>query len=1013
MSWRRHIQGIGWLAILSVLTGHVGAVGAGPDGSELTASMPRYIARGWQSDEGLPHNVVQALAQTPDGYLWVGTREGLARFDGVRFTVFDTDNTPQFAHPSISALCVDHEGTLWIGTWDGLIRYRDGKFSRFTSKDGLAGNDLSSICETADGALWIASMTGLTCYKDGKFTRYGKNEGLVSDIVRAVCTDGQDGVWIATPFGLNHLDGKKIETYTTGNGLPDNALRGVALDKSGRLWIGCDHGLICYTGGKFYNYGVHQGLSDNLVTAICEDRQGNLWVGTYSGLNRFREGHFFDEPDSDGTPYDKVNALFENRDGSFWIGSRGGLTRLTPKRFFSIAKKQGLTHNNVMSVREDRSGRLCVATWGGGLNLIKDEQITAYSATNGLTHDMTLSTCETSDGSLWIGADYDGGLTHWKDGNFTHYTWRDGLINSSVRVIHEDKAGNLWIGTGRGLSCLRDGKFTNYTTKQNLAGDIVRCIDEDTDGALWIGTETGLSRMTDGHFVNFTKKEGLAGDSVLDFYKDKAGDLWIATGNGLTRYRDGKFTSYTSQQGLFSDLILAVLKDDNGRLWMSSTKGIFRVRKADFDAVDEGKARAVMSVAYGKSDGLENALFNGVAQPAAWKARDGKLWFPTTKGLVGVDPRIESETPPPPVFIEELVADGKPSLHNGQNLAAARQDAPLRIAPGRGELEFRYTALSYQAPEKSHFKYMLEGVDLDWIDAKESRVAHYNNIYPGNYMFRVIACNGDGVWNSAGASMGVMLLPHFWQTKSFMVAVVLCSIALVGGVARFVTQARLQRKLELLRQQHAVERERGRIAKDIHDELGSSLTRIMLLGQRAQEDVANPSELATHAKRIVASARTTVQSLDEIVWAVDPKKDTLDGLIGYINQYANQFFEGAHVRCRLEMPVNSSSLTLPAEVRHNLFLVVKEALNNVLKHSHAKEVRVRLTETDGAVEIAIEDNGRGFSAGNVNCVRKGNGLDNMRKRVEGLGGIFSLTSMPGQGTSLKITVKMDSSAAKT
>jgi signal transduction histidine kinase len=468
---------------------------------------------------------------------------------------------------------------------------------------------------------------------------------------------------------------------------------------------------------------------------------------------------------------------------------------------------------------------------------------------------------------------------------------------------------------------------------------------------------------------------------------------------------------------LFSDEIYELLEDDYGWLWMSCSKGIFRVRKRDLDALDQGKTKVITSISYGKPDGMAGTLCNGIAKPAGWKASDGRLWFCTTKGLVVVDPNIKVNERPPPVFIERLVADkqqvGEPSGRwvSGRSTPAYSTAHPFVIPPGRGELEFDYTALDFQTPDQTRFKYRLEGVDSDWIDAGTRRVAHYNNIYPGGYCFRVIAGNSDGVWNEAGAALPILVQPHLWQTWWFRGLAVLAILGAVGGAARYTTQKRMQRKLEALERRHAVERERGRIAKDIHDDLGSSLTRIMMLGERTNEDIARPEELAVHAGKIVTSARAAVQALDEIVWAVNPENDTLDGLVGYLNQYATQFFESTSVKCRLEMPATLSRLVLPAEIRHDLFLVVKEAMNNVLKHAQATEVRVRMAESATGVEIEIEDNGRGFEPGAGSAGRRGNGLENMRKRMEHLGGGFRLASTPGQGTKLEFAVSVNSKPA--
>ncbi len=1005
----------------------------------------RDNARIWQVDEGLPHNVVRAIAQTPDGYLWVGTPAGLARFDGMQFTVFDGKNTPEMTNSSITALCTDREGVLWIGTeGGGLVCLKDGRFTHFGKADGLAGNNLRVICEGRDGALWIGTTSGMSQYKNGQFATYTEKEGLLSEVVIYIYEDRDQDLWIATGGGLNRLRKNGLmDSFAMPNGLPNDSVRTICQDRGGRIWIGSNNGMLWYNWhesghfiaynyglssprqddwhesdrGHFYAYNTRYGLSDTFVSTICEDREGNFWVGTYSGLNRFREGRFFVELNNEGMPFDRVNALFEDQEGTLWVGSTEGLARLTPKYFSTLGKQHGLNHNDVTSVLEDRAGSLWIGTWGGGLDEWKDEMMTAYGTTNDLTRNLVLSTCESRDGSLWIGEDFDGGLSHLKDGKFTHYTWKDGLINAAVRVLHEDHSGNLWIGTSGGLSCLREGKFVNYTLHDPLAGNGIRAICEDARGNLWIGTDTGLSCWRDGQCTNFTAKDGLSDNAITALYEDKEQNLWIGTAaGGLNRYRNGRFTAYTAKQGLFSDEIFEILEDDQGWLWMSCSKGVFRVRKQELNDLDSGKVEALACSAYGKTDGMESIQCNGIGKPAGWKARDGRLWFPTSKGLVSVDPKTaEVNSQPPPVFIEQLFADKKavqrpkPETRSDGALAPAlgEEGTALEIAPGRGELDFRYTALDLQAPERIRFKYQLEGVDLEWVEAGGRREAHYNNVSPGKHRFHVAACNKDGIWNMTGASLAIVLQPHFWETWWFRSWAVLMVIGSASGVARFVVTRRMQRRLELLEQRHAIERERGRIAKDMHDDLGSSLTRIMMLGERTEEGLVRREDVGLHVRKIIASARNTVQSLDEIVWAVNPENDTLDGLVMYISHYADEFFENTSIRCRLEVPAKLPSVLLAAEVRHDLFLLVKEAFNNCLKHSRASVVRVCVSSQADSMTIMIDDNGRGFDSNGRGDGRKGNGLENMRKRMESLGGRFAMTSAPERGTQVAFTVPLN------
>ena len=992
------------------------------DWCSLERTVVQYSSRTWTSDDGLPHSRVQAIAQTRDGYLWVGTRDGLARFDGMQFTALVPRNTPEMKNGFISALCLGRDGSLWIGTYQGLVQLKDGKFSHFGVSQGLPGERVVALRLARDGALWIGTTTGVCRYGDGKFNCYSRKDGLTSDLVTSLGEDRDGAIWVTTGEGLNRLEQGRVTSFTLANGLPNNSVRGICHDRQGRLWIGSNNGLIVREHEAFFTFDTRHGLSDNFVSTLYQDRSGELWVGTFSGLNRFREGRLFNELNNDGLSYDKVLAIFEDRESNLWIGSRDGLTRLIPKRFAVVNKRNGLTHNNVMSVREDRNGTMWLGTWGGGLNQMKDGLVRAYMTANGFPHDLILSTCEGRDGSIWAGADFDGGLTRLLNGKITHYGNMSGLINAGVRVIHEDRSGNLWIGTSHGLSLLKDGKFTKFTQRENLAGQTVRVICEDRRGKLWFGTEGGLSRWDDGHFTNFTANDGLSNNEVRALYEDNEQNLWIGTSGGLNRLRGGSFTAYTSQQGLFSAEVLSVLEDDRGWIWMSCSRGIFRVQKRDLDYLDQKKIKKFNSIAYSKADGMESTICNGVAQPAAWKSHDGRLWFPTTKGVISVVPDLPLSPVWLPIFIEQVFADKKPILH-GQPImlppVGADEEIPsgsfgnmdVEVPPGRGELEFHFTALNFRNPEKSLFRYRLDGVDSDWVDAGSRRVAHYNNINPGQYRFRVMACNSDGVWNESASSLGLYLAPHYWQTWWFQILAGIAIVVSAGGAILSGARWRLQRKLKHLQQQAAVEKERGRIAKDIHDDLGSSLTRIMMLGERVAEDINKPEALAGHVDKIVTSARATVQAMDEVVWAVNPENDSLDGLIGYINQYATQLFESSNVRCRLEMPQLSPRLLLPAEVRHDLFLAVKEGLHNVLKHAGASEVHVRVTESQGRVEISVEDNGCGFDAaskknGNGNCARSGHGLANMRKRMQEMGGEMKIVAAVGNGTKLTFAVKV-------
>jgi two-component sensor histidine kinase len=473
----------------------------------------------------------------------------------------------------------------------------------------------------------------------------------------------------------------------------------------------------------------------------------------------------------------------------------------------------------------------------------------------------------------------------------------------------------------------------------------------------------------------------------------------------LNRYRDAKFTAYTSRQGLFSDEIYELVEDDSGNFWMSCRNGIFRVSKKDFDELDNGKISALTCITFGKADGMASVQCNGVAKPSGWKGKDGRLWFPTIRGVLAVESRIKINDKPPPLVIEEILADKK-SLEAAEENASGTTNKPgrgilpltgvsarpLTIAPGRGELEIRYTGLSFQAPEKNRFKYMLEGVDSTWIDAGGHREAHYNNIGPGTYRFRVIGCNNDGVWNNAGASLALVFLPHYWQTLWFKLAIP-TAVALVLAAFYRARVARLR----------AVERLRVQIAADLHDDVGARLTKVAMVTEFMDRETRDAEQSKPHIQNIAKTTREIIQAMDEIVWTINPKNDTLDNLANYIFQYAQEYFQHSPVRCRVDLPAALPNHAISTEQRHNLFMAIKEALNNIVKHADATEARISLTAHDGKITIQIRDNGRGFAMDGLNGT--GNGLENMKQRLRRIGGTIVLESKPGAGT--KITLEAD------
>jgi signal transduction histidine kinase len=568
--------------------------------------------------------------------------------------------------------------------------------------------------------------------------------------------------------------------------------------------------------------------------------------------------------------------------------------------------------------------------------------------------------------------------------------------------------GITWIGTANGLVRYEKGKLAAYGEQEGLELADVRAVTQAGDGTIWFAMNGGgLGRLRDGTLKQFRKQDGLSSDFLQSLKMDGDGTLWIGTsGGGLNRMRNDKFAAISHTNGLADNVICHIEEDNRGYFWMSSHNGIMRVSKAELNACADGQTNWVDCLTYGKGEGLPTLECSGGMQPAGCKTADGRLWFPTSKGLVVVDPSdVKKNQLAPPVVIEEVLVDGHvlPAMQ--------RANSPLQIPPGRHRFEFHFTGLSFTVPEKVRFKHRLEGLEQDWGEPDSKRSADYSYIAPGDYTFRVMACNNDGVWNENQAALPFTVLPLFWQTWWFRVLYAVSGGAVVAATVIFAMRRRLERKLERLEQQRALERERARIAKDIHDDLGASLTRISMLSQSARSELDH-SDAASDLDRIYDTARELTRAMDEIVWAVNPQHDTLDSLATYLGKFAQDFLAAAHVKCRLDVPMQLPAWPLTAEIRHNLFLAFKEALNNAVKHAHTSEAWISLSINDMGFRLQLEDKGCGFaqnSAGNGSPsdsarLSSGYGLLNMRRRLAEIGGRCEIQSTPGTGTRVAFVV---------
>jgi ligand-binding sensor domain-containing protein/signal transduction histidine kinase len=950
--------------------------------------LSQFNAQTWLTENGLPQNSVHAITQAKDGYVWIATEEGLARFDGIRFTVFDKQNTRELKSDDVRALLEDRQGALWIGTVDGLLRLTDSKFTAFGMRDGLPSNIIDALCEDHDGSLWVATATGIVHFSGSGFIPANNSVGFPNAGIKALFEDRERALWIGSTEGLARYKDGSLTRYTVQDGLANNSIVSIDQDQGGRLWIGTTNGLNQFENQRFTTYTTAEGLPNNRIISLAVDREGSVWIGTAGGLSRFAGKHFSNFRSGDRLAKETILSIFEDREGSVWLGTEsGGLSLLRDKKFTTYTSSDGLASDLIKSIYEDRQNNIWIGTNGGGLSLLKDGKISTYTTADGLSSDVVLAIFGDDDGNIWIGT--PDGLNRFRDGKFRILTSADGLANDFVRSIYADHSGNLWIGTRGGLTQLNGGRFTVYTTADGLPNDFVGTIYQDRQGNIWIGTLGGLSQLRDGKFTNYTTREGLSSDVVISLHEDSEGALWIGTSDGgLDRLKQGKFAVYNTRNGLPDDVIYSILEDHQNNLWLSSNKGIFRLNRKELDDLANGTIGALAAILYGPADGMITRECSGGGHPAGWRSADGRLWFSTIKGVAMIDPeKIKLNDQPPPVAIEEIRVDD-------ESIAAAQT---IELAPGKSRLDFYYTALSFVAPEKVRFKYKLEGFDNDWIDGGTRRVAYYTNLRPGRYRFRVIASNNDGLWSPTGAAFDLYLKPHFYQTIWFYGLCALAAALVAWQLYRF----RLRR---IESQFAAVLAERNRMAREIHDNLAQEMLGISVQLEVVARTLPDSAELArTHLDRVRMLVRHGIAEARRYVW--DLRSQVLDknDLPAALSDTARRLIAENPVQAKVE--VRGTFRPLGQLIEGNLLRIGQEAINNAVLHAQAQNILINLKFDAYRVQLSVRDDGLGFDP---QIARNGDGkhfgLVGMRERAEQIGGTLTINSRVNEGTEVLVDV---------
>jgi ligand-binding sensor domain-containing protein/signal transduction histidine kinase len=990
--------------------------------------------------QGLASKVVWSMLEDNAGNMWFGTEGGVSRYDGTSFVTFTTADG--LSNNIVWSIAQDRMGNMWFGTNGGGVNRYDGKsFTTFNTAQGLANNGVWSIIEDKKGNMWFGTNGGgVSCYDGKSFTTYTTNQGLGYNSVRSILEDKEGILWFATyGGGVSRYDGKLFTTYTKAEGVGDDQVWCILQDKSGNIWFGTDGGGVsCYDGKSFTTLTAAQGLGKNSVFSMLEDKEGNLWFSTFGGgVSRYDGKSFTNCTTAQGLGNNIVLSVLEDKKGCLWFGTYGGVSCYDGKSFTNYSISQGLGSNSIMSMLEDKAGYLWFGNDEGGLSRFDGKSFTTYTNAQGVGNCIRCMV-EDKEGNLWFGSAGEG-VSRFDGKSFATYTTAQGLCNNYVRSMLKDREGNIWFGTAGGGVSRYDGKsFTTFTTAQGLGNDNVYSMLEDKEGNMWFGTfGGGISRYDGKSFITFTTIHGLPDNGITQMLITKEQNIVIGTNYGIAVLL--KFVPKSSVSFNTTDNLPVQNNVSN----------------------DELKNYAPIWKVYNSKTGYPVKDINS-GQNSMYIDSKGVIWAGTGSAktaLVRFDPSLVNiNLKPPRVIIQSILINGENicwytaapflvssswknsnpkslqrKLHDsatvsqqegitlGRTLTEAERDTirtkfagiqfdsitPYYPIPQHLVLPYKYNRITFEfaaiepaKPYLVNYQYILEGYDKEWSPVTSQTSATFGNISEGTYTFRLKAQSPEGVW-SEPLVYTFQVLPPWWRMIWFKITIVIIILTSFGYAVKYVQTRKLKKKMDELERQKELAQERARILKDMHDDIGSGLSKIAMMSDMAKESEGR--ELNTNVEKIGKSARELVDSMGQIVWALNPRNDSLGNLLGYFNQYVRDYFEYSGMKVQTDFPVldeNASEIHLSHNVRRNLFLSYKEALHNVVKHSGANEVFVKVELNNKMLCIAIIDNGKGILGKN----KFGNGLLNMQSRMEDINGEFEIIANAPLGTRVNLSL---------
>lgn len=998
-----------------------------------TSVRAQYRFDHWTADNGLPQNSVYGIVQTRDGYLWLATVDGLARFDGARFTIFNKSNSPGIVNNRFVSLFEDARGDLWAGTEEsGVVRFSDGRFEHFGADAGIPRSLYWIVADAGgDGAIFYGDNQMIR-FRDGKFLPFEARSNFSpparaarSSSVKIICRSSDsesifsecfiNGRW--SNFSL--ADGSAKEKFLSvalavnSDGSPQAKFLSAAQEANGSVWLITADGRVARAenGRVSAVFDERDGLpkyplyfmTGSRLGLVAKDADGSLWIIDLPSMQK----ELLLKKAAVPPPLDKAEIFSPYADGedNLWFGTtRDGLFRARKQVITAYSEADGISDKNVYPIYEDRAGTIWVGTTGG---LFKYENGT-FALIESTKKFLVNAIGEDAAGRILI---TDGGTLYVQENNqFVPFERGKNSAIGYIYAIHTDRENTLWMGgSANGLRRFKDGVLESFTTADGLAGNDVKVIIEARAGGLWIGTYDGLTHYKDGRFTSWREADGLPSRTVRALYEDREGTLWIGSyDGGLGRFKDGKFTRYNTKTGLPNDGAFQILEDDNRHFWISSNRGIYSVGKDELNEFADGRRANVTAVAYGKSDGMLNAECNGGRAPAGIRARDGRLWFPTQDGVAVIDPQnIKTNSQPPPVVIETIKIDNRSVANETWESAVRGPRFAIQIRPGQDNFEIEYTALSFINSANLRFKYKLEGLDQDWVEAGTRRTAYYSYVPPGDYTFTVIAANRDGVWNTEGKSVRLTVLPPFYRTWWFLISITLATggAVLAAFKSRVAQLERRQAAQQVFARQllESQEGERKRIAAELHDSLAQNL---LVIKNRAQLQALTLADEQARSQFTEISDAVS-QTLEEVrTISYDLRPPHLDqlglrtALVAMIEKVcASSTIQFTHAVDELD------GIFRPGD-EITLYRIVQECLNNILRHSGATKVALNIVVDAGELALTIRDNGRGFTLDEETRRRAGLGLQGIAERVRILGGTHAIESAPGQGTTVTLRIAL-------